>query len=653
MEQTKIPPRYRLIEEVGQGGMAVVFRAQDETLKREVAIKILHHHLATDSESKARLEREAQAVAKLRHENILEIFDYSGITSERAFIVTEFIDGKTLKEIFATRVIRHPEVAAMIAVEIGGALAHAHAVGIIHRDVKPENVMIRKDGLLKLTDFGIAQVVDLQRMTVTGQLLGSPAYMAPEVVEGKTLDFRTDVFSVGIILYQLATGALPFTGKNPHEVLRRIGEGKFADPRTVNRLIGGDLTRIMRRALARNPDDRYSDVRGFVTELSENLAEAGLTDPRAELRAFFADPDDYEAALPARLEPALIASAERQLAAHKTSRAMELWNRVLVIDPQQPQVLAALRRLEGRHRFKTAALAAVGLSACGIAAWGLARGRHAPLPPPISAAPSPPALGAAPRPPVIGGAPGAARAAATPPLASPQAPARPAVAPLPSASPLPAAAARPATAARVATAGGARPPRSDTNPGARPGAKPDTRLATAGGGARPSSDGAAPSRTFTLGPTPQNVDVYLDGDKQFAYDTDHQTISVPWKGNHVIEFRSPIGCCFGERIEIGPDRPLPPENIIARKLKWKPARIVITTEPASQKARVFVKDPSRHEQGILARLGEDVAVPFYPDDERSKEIEVDVDTGELFASERVTVRAGQRLSHVIQLRPNN
>ena len=124
-------------------------------------------------------------------------------------------------------------MAALIAVEVCHALAHAHSLGVIHRDVKPENVMIRKDGLIKLMDFGIAQVLDFQRMTVTGQLLGSPAYMAPEIIEGKQLDFRTDVFSVGIMLYLLATGELPFAGRNPHEVLRRIAEGKFPDPRTV------------------------------------------------------------------------------------------------------------------------------------------------------------------------------------------------------------------------------------------------------------------------------------------------------------------------------------------------------------------------------------------------------------------------------------
>src|SRR3954452_18391201 len=133
MEQAKIPDRYTLIEEVGQGGMAIVYRAQDETLKRVVAIKVLHQHLATEPESKAGIEREAQAVAKLRHENILEIFDYSGLDSQSAYIVTEFIDGQTLQQFLNTRPLRFPEVAALCAIEVCGALAHAHSVGVLHR----------------------------------------------------------------------------------------------------------------------------------------------------------------------------------------------------------------------------------------------------------------------------------------------------------------------------------------------------------------------------------------------------------------------------------------------------------------------------------------------------------------------------------------
>ena len=149
----------------------------------------------------------------------------------------------------------------MIASEVARALAHAHQFGVIHRDVKPENVMIRDDGLVKLTDFGIAQIVDKERMTVTGQLLGSPAYMAPEHVEGRPLDFRTDVFAVGIVLYQLATGQLPFRGQEPArgaQAHRRVHASSRPD--AVNALVGKRLNRVIDKALQREPDARYPDV---------------------------------------------------------------------------------------------------------------------------------------------------------------------------------------------------------------------------------------------------------------------------------------------------------------------------------------------------------------------------------------------------------
>ena len=213
---------------------------------------------------------------------------------------------------------------ALIAAELAGALAHAHRLGIIHRDVKPDNVMIRKDGILKLMDFGIAQVLDMERMTVTGQLLGSPAYMAPELIEGSRLDVRTDVFSVGILLYQVVTGLLPFSGKNPHEVLRRISEGKFADPRFAGRGVDENLARIMARALAHRPEDRYPDIIAMDRDLRAYLADAGLTEVRAELRGYFADPAGYEKSLPPRLAPALVATADRELATGRRARALEI-----------------------------------------------------------------------------------------------------------------------------------------------------------------------------------------------------------------------------------------------------------------------------------------------------------------------------------------
>jgi serine/threonine-protein kinase len=297
--------RYRLLEEVGQGGMAVVYKGFDTTLNREVAVKVLHPHLAGMAESRARLQREAHAVAKLRHENILEIFDYSGPDSPESYIVTEFIHGQTLKTFVADHPLPFPEVAQMIASEVARALEHAHALGVIHRDIKPENVMIRRDGLVKLMDFGIAQIIDKERMTVTGQLLGSPAYMAPEHVEGKPLDFRTDVFAVGILLYQLATGQLPFRGKNPHEVLKRIAECKYAPPEMTNPKIGARLARVIARALQRDPDQRYPDVTPLRAELLEDLADAGVDDPRQELQRFFAGPEAWSRAFKPRLVDSL------------------------------------------------------------------------------------------------------------------------------------------------------------------------------------------------------------------------------------------------------------------------------------------------------------------------------------------------------------
>jgi len=610
MEQAKIPERYTLIEEVGQGGMAIVYRAQDETLKRVVAIKVLHQHLAAEPESKARLEREAQAVAKLRHDNILEIFDYSGHDSQSSYIVTEFIDGQTLKQFLSGRALRFPEVAALIAVEVCGALAHAHGVGVLHRDVKPENVMVRKDGLLKLMDFGIAQVLDLERMTVTGQLLGSPAYMAPEIVEGKQLDFRTDVFSVGIMLYLLATGSLPFTGKNPHEVLRRITEGKFADPRLVGRGVDQALSRIITRALARRPDDRYPDVGPLADDLRAYLADAGLGEVRTELRAFFGDPAAYDAALPKRLAAGLTAAATRHLAARRSAKALELWNRVLAFDPNNAVVAASLRRLEGRARLKMAA-AAVGVAAL-LAGGGTLIAKK---------------LAHRPREAAV------ASAVPVPPAPPPAAPARPAVAP-PAASGAGVATVEPKTGAPKRSV----VPRRIAHPAPPAVAAP------------PAVVEPVPTRTFTLGPTPQNVDVYLDGQRQFGYDVDHTKISVPWAGVHYIEFRSPSNCCFPERVSVGPDQPLPADSIIARRLKWRPAHLVVTTEPASATTRVLVRDPARSGATTAARPGEEIDIPFSADEDPSKEVEISTEDGDALTTEHVRVRAGQRLRHVVKLK---
>jgi eukaryotic-like serine/threonine-protein kinase len=376
--------KYELLERVGQGGMAIVYRGLDRSLKRTVAVKILHKHLADYQEARDRFEREAQAVAKLRHENILEIFDYSAKADSESYIVTEFIDGQTLKQFFTERPITYPEVGAMIMLQVARALAHAHAGGILHRDVKPENIMIRSDGVVKLMDFGISHMVDLERLTVTGQLLGSPAYMAPEHVEGRPLDFRTDVFAVGIVLYQLTVGKLPFEGKNPHEVLKRIAECKFVDPRQANPRIGNRLGRIILKAMAAQPNDRYPAIGEMVLALEAYLEESGLPTDKitSELARYFKAPAAYEQALKERLIDHLTRRGQKRLADGEQAPALDIFDRVLTIDPNNEKVLAILDGLNRRARLKNVGIAALAILVIGGGAFAIHQKNKPPEPQP-------------------------------------------------------------------------------------------------------------------------------------------------------------------------------------------------------------------------------------------------------------------------------
>jgi serine/threonine-protein kinase len=364
--------KYDVLEEVGHGGMAVVYRAIDRVLKREVAIKVLHAHLADRAESRARLEREAIAVAKLRHENILEIFDYSGTSERESYIVTEFIHGPTLRDWLEDDYQARPAIAALVVHRLALALVHAHQSGIVHRDIKPENVMIRRDdGCIKLMDFGIAQILDNQKLTMTGQLIGSPAYMAPELINGRPLDARTDLFSLGILLFQLATGELPFAGRNPHEVLNRIADGNYPAPSTVNPLVDGDLEAILARALATNPDERFQSAEAMARELEAYLAEMELEPTAAELRTYFRGAKEAIAELDARVSVALMTRARRAAEEGLNGRALRLVGRVLELDRDNKEARAMLQRLRIHARrmrqimIGGAALGLVGLVAAG------------------------------------------------------------------------------------------------------------------------------------------------------------------------------------------------------------------------------------------------------------------------------------------------
>jgi eukaryotic-like serine/threonine-protein kinase len=617
MLSTPLPSRYRIIEEVGQGGMAVVYRARDEKLSREVAVKVLHAHLLAEPESKARLEREARAVAKLNHDGILQIFDYSSEEAASAYIVTEFIDGQTLKQFLANRKLPVPELAALIVIELGEALMHAHSLGIIHRDLKPENVMVRKDGMLKLMDFGVAQVVDLERMTVTGQILGSPAYMAPEVLDGRTLDFRSDVFSVGVMLYQMATGSLPFSGKNPHEVLRRVSEGKFADPRTVNRLVSDQLARVIARSLARKPEDRYPTVAAMVAELRSYAIDAGLGSPREELKHFLTEPEEYEKTLVPRMVLALVASGLREQTARRRARALELWNRALAFEPDNQAVLAELRRLERGERLRRWAIgagAAAVLAVMAAGAFSLARKaldeRMA-------------AVGV-----VRSGAPAGKAATVQPRQANQEhAPSPPPRAGAPTRTPAPGHAVRRALVAEKASV------RTEESPVAGDTEKPAT------------ADMAVPVPTITLalGFTPARVEVWMDGQKAFDYGPQQNRITIPWNRPHRLEFRND-SCCNRKEVLVGPQVYRPQGDHLFVNLDPKPAHLVVNVDPPVPGTTLLIRevnDVKGKPWRARAQPGEKIPVPFDEGDEMRKSLEVIAFKGDKTTTNQVTITAGE------------
>jgi predicted Ser/Thr protein kinase len=392
--------RYRILEQLGQGGMSVVYKGFDTALDREVAVKVLHAHLAGKEESRRRLAREAKAVARLHHPNILEIFDFAAADAEQAYIVTEYIRGHTLRHYAESGGFEPPEIAAMVIHEVASALAEAHEMGILHRDLKPENVMVREDGVIKLMDFGIAKIIDRDdRMTMTGALVGSPAHMAPEIIEGEESGPEADVFSLGTMLFYFATGRLPFSAPNTTATLKKILDGAYDDPRQLVSTLSDDLAEIIATCLSRQASSRYSNGRKLQVALRDYLESVGLGSTE-ELSAFFADPATYRKALVPRLCDALVKKAEVLLAEQRHARAVAAINQVLALDSSNARALALLQRMNAardRKRFaalwKKAALGgAVALSVTGAALWAGARamrvGGHANVPTAASRAPS-------------------------------------------------------------------------------------------------------------------------------------------------------------------------------------------------------------------------------------------------------------------------
>jgi serine/threonine-protein kinase len=265
--------RYELEELVGTGGMSSVFRAHDRLLDRKVALKILHQQYSSDDDYVERFRREARSVASLSHPNIVTVID-RGEHEDRQFIVFEYIEGENLKQLIGRRGPAPVPNALELGIQIARGLAFAHHQGLVHRDVKPQNVLLNGDGRAKVTDFGIARSLDVQHgMTQTGTVLGTSDYIAPEQAQGQRVDEHSDVYSLGVVLYELLTSEVPFPGENFVAVaMRHINE----EPPSIREKrpdVSPRLDDAVRRAMAKRPEDRFLTMDAFCAELEACLAE--------------------------------------------------------------------------------------------------------------------------------------------------------------------------------------------------------------------------------------------------------------------------------------------------------------------------------------------------------------------------------------------
>jgi tRNA A-37 threonylcarbamoyl transferase component Bud32 len=265
--------RYELEELVGTGGMSSVYRAHDRLLDRKVALKVLHQQYTEDDEYVERFRREARAVAALSHPNIVTVID-RGEHGGRQFIVFEYVDGDNLKQVIERRGPAPVETALELAIQIARGLSFAHQNGLVHRDVKPQNVLLNGDGQAKVTDFGIARSMDVKRgMTTTGTVLGTSDYIAPEQAQGQPVDEHSDVYSLGVVVYEMLTNEVPFSGENFVAVAMRHINDPPPPIRDKRPDVPPRLEAAVHRAMAKDPNERFASMTDFCRELEECLAE--------------------------------------------------------------------------------------------------------------------------------------------------------------------------------------------------------------------------------------------------------------------------------------------------------------------------------------------------------------------------------------------
>jgi len=264
--------RYVIQSKIGAGGMAVVYKARDKKLGRAVTLKVMREEYMTDEEFISRFEREARAAAGLSNSNIVNVYDV-GQEDDIHYIVMEYIDGVTLKELIQRKAPFRNDETLGVAIQIASALAEAHSNGVIHRDIKPQNILVTSHGIVKVTDFGIAKASGTSTMTTDSNTMGSVHYFSPEQARGVYVDNKSDIYSLGIVMYEMATGQMPFEGESPVAVAIKQMEQPLPNMRNLNPDISGSIVKIIKKAANKNTINRYQSAEEFLADLKRALSD--------------------------------------------------------------------------------------------------------------------------------------------------------------------------------------------------------------------------------------------------------------------------------------------------------------------------------------------------------------------------------------------
>ena len=266
MSERILAGRYRLLEQIGSGGMAIVYKAEDLRTGHFVAVKLLRPDLAQNAEYVSRFQREAQAASKMTHHNIVNLLDV-GMDGDSRYLVMEYVPGQTLKQVIQERTRLPAQTAAAVTIRILSALQHAHENGIIHRDIKPQNILVNEEGLIKVADFGIARIADTQTLSQSDTVMGSVHYFSPEQASGGETDERSDIYSVGVVLYEMLTGRVPFDADNQVSVAMLHLHGQPEPISTYAPDVPPAVAHVCMVAMNKNPDNRYQSAREMAADL--------------------------------------------------------------------------------------------------------------------------------------------------------------------------------------------------------------------------------------------------------------------------------------------------------------------------------------------------------------------------------------------------